>query len=173
MSYHGDPGLPAGYDQDAMDRAINGDPERGDCGPDWICPHCQWVNYAIRDICRNCGFDSGQVSEGAYFGPKPRGPAVSPPKPLDFLDMIAEARRSLDQAEHAMHEDRYAPSAVATAWARRARDYASERWGAGQIDDTPDDERNDPMDEPVDRFEDDPGDAGDYVEMDEEEECQL
>ena len=102
-----------------------------------------------------------------------RGSAVSPPKPLDFLDMIAEARRSLDQAEHAMYEDRYAPSAAAAAWARRARDYAHERWGAGQIDDTPDDERNDPMDEPVDRFEDDPGDAGDYVEMDEEEECQL
>ena len=39
--------------------------------PDWVCPNCKWTNYGIREICRNCRFDSAQVSEGAYFGPKP------------------------------------------------------------------------------------------------------
>lgn len=104
-----------------------------------------------------------------------------PPKPLDVLDMMAEARRSLDQAEHAMYGDRYTHLAKAAAWARRARDYAHERWGAGQMDDA---ERptgqpcsmcgTDPCESPSGRraqarFEDDPGDAGDYVEMDEED----
>lgn len=27
-------------------------------GPDWDCPNCQCANFAVREICRNCGFDS-------------------------------------------------------------------------------------------------------------------
>lgn len=33
MSYCGDPDLPAGVSQDALDRAINGDPERAEVYP--------------------------------------------------------------------------------------------------------------------------------------------
>lgn len=32
--------------------------------PDWTCPSCQFVNKAIREKCRNCGFDSAAVHAG-------------------------------------------------------------------------------------------------------------
>ena len=35
--------------------------------PDWICPRCHWTNFAIRERCRNCGFDSALVSGDCYF----------------------------------------------------------------------------------------------------------
>ncbi len=36
--------------------------------PDWICPRCRYANRAIREHCRNCGFDSGLVSGDSYLG---------------------------------------------------------------------------------------------------------
>ena len=44
--------------------------------PDWTCPMCRFVNFAIRERCRNCGFDSALVSGDGYFpvaAPEPRG----------------------------------------------------------------------------------------------------
>lgn len=35
--------------------------------PDWNCPRCEWVNFAVRSKCRNCGFDSWLVSGDCYF----------------------------------------------------------------------------------------------------------
>ena len=35
--------------------------------PDWICPVCEYTNLAIRERCRNCGFDSALVSGDSYF----------------------------------------------------------------------------------------------------------
>ena len=35
--------------------------------PDWVCPECRFTNLAIREICRNCGFDSALVSGNGYF----------------------------------------------------------------------------------------------------------
>ena len=38
--------------------------------PDWMCPHCQFVNFAIRQKCRNCGYDSN-AGEFPYYNPLP------------------------------------------------------------------------------------------------------
>jgi hypothetical protein len=35
--------------------------------PDWVCPQCHFTNLAIRECCRNCGFNSAIVSGDAYF----------------------------------------------------------------------------------------------------------
>lgn len=35
--------------------------------PDWTCPQCRSQNFAIRDRCRICGFDSALVSGDGYF----------------------------------------------------------------------------------------------------------
>jgi hypothetical protein len=35
--------------------------------PDWTCPMCRFRNFAIRERCRNCGFDSALVSGDSYF----------------------------------------------------------------------------------------------------------
>lgn len=35
--------------------------------PDWDCPRCRSVNFAIRERCRICGFDSALVSGGVYM----------------------------------------------------------------------------------------------------------
>ena len=35
--------------------------------PDWVCPQCRFTNLAIRECCRNCGFNSALVSGDAYF----------------------------------------------------------------------------------------------------------
>jgi len=40
--------------------------------PDWACPCCRARNFAIREVCRICGFDSAQVSGDSYFGPTPK-----------------------------------------------------------------------------------------------------
>ena len=29
--------------------------------PDWTCPHCKFVNKAIREKCRNCAYIGGEV----------------------------------------------------------------------------------------------------------------
>ena len=39
--------------------------------PDWTCPMCHYVNFAIRERCRNCGFDSALVSGDRYFPLEP------------------------------------------------------------------------------------------------------
>lgn len=39
-------------------------------GPTWDCPHCKWVNADIREICRNCGYDSN-AGEFPYYNPLP------------------------------------------------------------------------------------------------------
>jgi len=39
-------------------------------GPDWTCPNCKSVNYAIRERCRICGYDSN-VGEFPYYNPMP------------------------------------------------------------------------------------------------------
>jgi hypothetical protein len=39
-------------------------------GPTWNCPHCQWVNTEIREICRHCGYDSN-AGEFPYYNPLP------------------------------------------------------------------------------------------------------
>lgn len=38
--------------------------------PDWDCPHCRTVNFAVRKCCRSCGFDSS-AGEAPYFNPLP------------------------------------------------------------------------------------------------------
>jgi len=38
--------------------------------PDWLCPHCQVTNLAIREKCRNCGYDSN-AGEFPYYNPLP------------------------------------------------------------------------------------------------------
>jgi len=38
--------------------------------PDWTCPHCQFVNFAIRQKCRNCGYDSN-AGEFPWYNPLP------------------------------------------------------------------------------------------------------
>ena len=38
--------------------------------PDWDCPHCRYVNKAIREKCRNCGYDSN-AGEFPYYNPLP------------------------------------------------------------------------------------------------------
>ena len=38
--------------------------------PDWTCPHCRYVNFAIRERCRNCGYDSN-AGEFPYYNPLP------------------------------------------------------------------------------------------------------
>jgi hypothetical protein len=35
--------------------------------PPWACPRCRFTNHAIRERCRNCGFDSALVSGDCYF----------------------------------------------------------------------------------------------------------
>ena len=35
--------------------------------PDWRCPMCGFMNMAIREVCRNCHFDSALVSGDCYF----------------------------------------------------------------------------------------------------------
>jgi hypothetical protein len=32
--------------------------------PPWTCPQCRFVNLAIRERCRNCGFDSAVAHAG-------------------------------------------------------------------------------------------------------------
>ncbi len=32
--------------------------------PEWVCPQCKWTNMGIREICRNCGFDSAVTHAG-------------------------------------------------------------------------------------------------------------
>lgn len=39
-------------------------------GITWDCPHCKWVNMEIREICRNCGYDSN-AGEFPYYNPLP------------------------------------------------------------------------------------------------------
>jgi hypothetical protein len=39
-------------------------------GPDWICPKCKWVNFAIREKCRNCRYDSN-CGEFPWYNPMP------------------------------------------------------------------------------------------------------
>lgn len=36
-------------------------------GPAWTCPLCLYVNFAIRERCRGCDFDSALVSGDCYF----------------------------------------------------------------------------------------------------------
>jgi hypothetical protein len=38
--------------------------------PDWTCPHCRFVNRAIRRHCRHCGYDSN-AGEFPYYNPLP------------------------------------------------------------------------------------------------------
>jgi len=38
--------------------------------PDWTCPHCRFVNFAVREKCRKCGYDSS-AGEFPYFNPLP------------------------------------------------------------------------------------------------------
>jgi hypothetical protein len=38
--------------------------------PAWTCPHCQFVNFAIRQRCRNCGYDSN-CGEFPWYNPLP------------------------------------------------------------------------------------------------------
>ena len=47
--------------------------------PDWTCPMCRFVNFAIRERCRNCGFDSALVSGDGYF-PVTEEPAEERPQ---------------------------------------------------------------------------------------------
>jgi hypothetical protein len=48
-------------------------------GPTWNCPHCKWTNAEIREICRNCGYDSN-AGEFPYYNPLPPY-AGSPSRP--------------------------------------------------------------------------------------------
>ncbi len=36
----------------------------------WKCPHCQFMNRAIRERCRNCGYDSN-CGEFPWYNPLP------------------------------------------------------------------------------------------------------
>lgn len=38
--------------------------------PDWVCPHCRSTNLAVREKCRNCGYDSN-AGEFPYYNPLP------------------------------------------------------------------------------------------------------
>lgn len=38
--------------------------------PDWSCPNCKFTNLAVREECRNCGYDSS-AGEFPYFNPMP------------------------------------------------------------------------------------------------------
>lgn len=38
--------------------------------PDWTCPHCKTVNFAIRSRCRSCGYDSN-CGEFPWYNPLP------------------------------------------------------------------------------------------------------
>jgi hypothetical protein len=38
--------------------------------PDWTCPSCQFVNFAVRSKCRNCGYDSN-CGEFPWYDPLP------------------------------------------------------------------------------------------------------
>ncbi len=38
--------------------------------PDWNCPHCKTVNFAHRERCRSCGYDSN-AGEFPYYNPLP------------------------------------------------------------------------------------------------------
>jgi hypothetical protein len=38
--------------------------------PDWDCPRCRSVNFAIRSRCRICNFDSALVSNGICLEPE-------------------------------------------------------------------------------------------------------
>jgi hypothetical protein len=36
----------------------------------WTCPHCRTVNFAIREFCRGCGYDSN-CGEFPWYNPLP------------------------------------------------------------------------------------------------------
>lgn len=38
--------------------------------PDWTCPNCQAVNFAVRERCRFCGYDSN-CGEFPWYDPMP------------------------------------------------------------------------------------------------------
>jgi RecB family exonuclease len=38
--------------------------------PDWTCPNCKAVNFAIRERCRFCGYDSN-CGEFPWYNPLP------------------------------------------------------------------------------------------------------
>ncbi len=38
--------------------------------PDWTCPTCESVNFAIREKCRVCGYDSN-AGEFPWYDPMP------------------------------------------------------------------------------------------------------
>jgi hypothetical protein len=38
--------------------------------PNWHCPNCRFTNLAIRELCRNCGYDSN-AGEFPYYNPMP------------------------------------------------------------------------------------------------------
>lgn len=38
--------------------------------PNWNCPHCKYTNLAVREKCRNCGYDSN-AGEFPYYNPLP------------------------------------------------------------------------------------------------------
>jgi hypothetical protein len=52
-------------------------------GPDWNCPHCGWVNYGLREFCRNCRYDSN-CGEFPWYNPLP---------PYEGLDRETGGRR--------------------------------------------------------------------------------
>lgn len=56
--------------------------------PDWTCPNCRFVNMAIRELCRNCGYDSN-AGEFPYYDPMP---------PYSGMEHCGERPDSAEQA---------------------------------------------------------------------------
>ena len=57
--------------------------------PDWNCPHCKTVNFAIRQRCRSCGYDSN-AGEFPYYNPLP---------PYEGLEASRPAKGTKDAKE--------------------------------------------------------------------------
>lgn len=55
--------------------------------PDWMCPHCKFANFAIREKCRNCGYDSN-AGEFPYYNPLP---------PYEGLETIEKGEKPWEQ----------------------------------------------------------------------------
>ena len=66
-------------------------------GITWACPHCRWVNADIREICRNCGYDSN-AGEFPYYNPLPPYEGREPPDYSAKGDGMAQALRQSQRA---------------------------------------------------------------------------
>ena len=73
--------------------------------PDWVCPRCQGVNFAVRQSCRFCGFDSALVVDGTLLEP------VDDPASVGRVLAEVRVRREEQDEQHGgpEHDDTHTP----------------------------------------------------------------